>query len=65
MKLDLYIEAHGNKVEHKVLIEKLKEFWKADGNKVKDLKEVEMYYKPEENTCYYIINGDVKGSINL
>ena len=65
MKLDLYIEAYGNKIEHKVIIEKVKEIWKADGNKVKDLANLEIYYKPEEQKCYYIINGEINGCFSV
>lgn len=65
MKLDLHIEAFGNKIEHKVLVEKVKDLWKADGNKVKDINTLEIYYKPEENMCYYVINTDVKGEVSL
>lgn len=40
-----------------------KDVWKYDLNgKDADLKSVELYVKPEENTTYYVINGDVTGS---
>ena len=65
MKLDLYIEVFGKKIEHKVIVEKVKEIWKADGNKVKDLSNLEVYYKPEEQMCYYVINGEVEGSFSV
>ena len=29
---------------------------------VKDIQSIELYVKPEENTAYYVINGDVTGS---
>ena len=63
MKLDLFIEVNDNKVLHKDLVEKVKETWKSDGNKVKDIDTLELYYKPLENTCYYVINSKVNGSI--
>lgn len=37
--------------------------WKYDLNgKEEDVKSIELYVKPEENTAYYVINGDVTGS---
>ena len=40
-----------------------KDVWKYDLNgKEEDLKSVELYVKPEENTTYYVINGDITGS---
>ena len=40
-----------------------KDVWKYDlGNKEEDFKDVELYVKPEENTTYYVINGNVTGS---
>lgn len=65
MKLDLFIELNGKKTDHKVLKEKVKEDWKSAGNKVKDLQTLEMYYKPDEDSCYYIINGTTKGKITI
>lgn len=45
------------------LLKICKDVWKYDLNgKEEDLKSVELYVKPEENTTYYVINGDVTGS---
>lgn len=58
MKSDLYVQYQGKNVDTKQLLDTAKEIWKADGNKVKDLKEVQLYYKPEEQKCYYVFNGE-------
>ena len=40
-----------------------KDVWKYDLNgKEEDFKSVELYVKPEENTTYYVINGNITGS---
>ncbi|MCM1125854.1 MAG: DUF6465 family protein [Lachnospiraceae bacterium] len=40
-----------------------RDVWKYDLNgKEEDFKSVELYVKPEENTTYYVINGDITGS---
>lgn len=45
------------------LVKICKDVWKYDlQGKEEDFKSVELYVKPEENTAYYVINGDVTGS---
>ena len=65
MKTELFVEINGQKKEVSNLSETAKEVWKAEGKKVKDLETVELYYKPEENTCYYVMNGTVTGSFEV
>ncbi|MDR2940482.1 MAG: DUF6465 family protein [Clostridiales bacterium] len=65
MKTDIYIEVGGKKVNSKTLVETTKEKWKAEGNKVKDLQAVEIYFKPEEGMCYYVLNSGVEGSFEV
>lgn len=65
MKENVFIEFKGNKIEQKQLTKLAKDIWVEQGNKVKDLKTLDLYYKPEESTCYYVINGDVTGSFNI
>lgn len=52
----LFIEFKGRQVSQKDIIDKAKAVWKENGNKVKDLKSVNVYYKPEEGKCYYVLN---------
>lgn len=66
MKTSFYVEYAGKQVEEKDIIARIKELWVADGNKVKDLKTLNLYVKPEENAAYYVINDDaVSGKIEL
>jgi len=45
------------------LLKICKDVWKYDLNgKEEDFKSVELYVKPEENTTYYVINGNITGS---
>ena len=45
------------------LLKICKDVWKYDLNgKEEDLKSIELYVKPEENTTYYVINGSITGS---
>ncbi len=61
MKLDLFVEYEHKKVDYKQLSETAKQIWKDQGQKVKDLTSMELYFKPEENKCYYIFNGEENG----
>ncbi len=64
MKVDIFIEFNGNKTDQKQLLETAKDVWKSEGNKVKDLATVELYFKPEEQKCYYILNAELNGSFD-
>ncbi len=65
MKTAFYVEAYGKQAEEKDIITKIKELWVAEGNKVKDIQTLNIYAKPEDNAVYYMINGEVEGSIDL
>ncbi|HIT88660.1 MAG TPA: hypothetical protein IAB62_13520 [Candidatus Coprocola pullicola] len=62
MKANVNIEFCGKKVVVKDLEEEAKFVWKDAGKKIKDIKELDLYYKPEEGTCYYVVNGTETGS---
>lgn len=62
MKANVTVEFQGKKVSDKILIDKVKETWKEAGNKVKDIKTIDIYLKPEESMCYYVINEKENGS---
>ncbi len=65
MKTSMYVEYQGLQVEEKELITKVKELWVNDGNKIKDIKELKLYIKPEEAVAYYVINEETSGKIEL
>ncbi len=65
MKTNHYVQFLGNDVEMNELTKFAKEEWKALGYKVKDIKTLDVYYKPEEKTCYYVFNDDVTGSFGI
>jgi len=62
MQVQLFVEVHGNQVDTTVFVDGAKEIWKSEGNKVKDLKSIQLYYKPEDGNVYYVLNGDKTGS---
>ena len=53
----------GKSYTPEALLSICKDVWKYDLNgKEEDFKSVELYVKPEENTTYYVINGNITGS---
>ncbi len=65
MKSNFYVEYKGKKVLEKTLVDTAKDIWKNTGKKVKDIKSLDVYYKPEERTCYYVFNDTITGSFNI
>lgn len=57
MKSSLCVQVNGKDYDTSSLLDQAKEIWKADGNKVKDLQTVELYFQPNEGKCYYVFNG--------
>ncbi len=65
MKTTLSIQHAGKETSDKDMVAKVKESWVATGEKIKNIKTLDIYIKPEENTVYYVINGDTSGSFPL
>lgn len=67
MKVNAVVQYYGQQVEEKTIIANVKKAWtkSATGNKVGDIKTVELYIKPEENTVYYVVNGKDSGAVAL
>lgn len=48
------------------LVEKAKAAYAAAGGNVSEIKELQLYIKPEEHKAYYVVNGEAAGcSIDL
>lgn len=63
---EVYVQFLGKEVYAKDVLENVKKIWTEEmGKKEKDLKDVKIYIKPEENAAYYVINGDVTGAVGL
>ena len=57
IKVNTFIQYLGKQVEEKTLLAAIKKSWTKSGNKVGDIKTVEMYIKPEDDMVYYVVNG--------
>lgn len=63
---DIIWQFSGKEINEKDILDRVKAIWTGEmGNKVKDLINLKIYVKPEENTAYFVINGDITGSISL
>ncbi len=58
MKSEVIVQFGGKEINTANVEAQAKEIWKEAGNKVKDLKDVKLYVKPEESKCYYVFNGE-------
>ena len=68
MKSTYNVEFAVNQIESKEVISRAKKVWLDAGKKkrkVKDLKTMDLYLKPEENAVYYVFNEEESGSFPL
>lgn len=66
VKETVYLQYMGKEISKEELMKQVKEIWtKQLKNKAGDMKSVTLYLKPEENRAYYVINGDVTGSVEM
>ncbi len=65
MAENLYVEFGGEQVNSENVVATVKQFWKDSGNMVRDIQNLDVYYKPEERMFYYVINQDFSGSFSI
>ncbi len=62
MKNEIFVEFQGRQIDTNAQMNKLKDIWKEQGGKVKDLDDVKLYINVEQGLVYYVINGDVENT---
>ena len=65
VKTTFVVQAGKKEVSMEEAVARVKEAWIAAGNVEKDLKEIAVYVKPEDNAIYYVVNGDVTGKVEF
>ena len=65
MKMKTFVEYNGKQVEEKEIIANIKKVWVEAGNKVGDIKTLDLYIKPEEDAVYYVINDTESDKVEL
>lgn len=62
MKTSIFLEYGDKAVEDAAVFAKARKAWKKAGNKIADLKSMDMYVKPEENKVYFVGNAAYKNA---
>ncbi|MCL2854965.1 MAG: DUF6465 family protein [Defluviitaleaceae bacterium] len=65
MKIEYFVELDGNQTDFKMITDTVKDIWKAEGNAIKDLRTMAVYFKPQDKMCYYVINGISQGGFQI
>ena len=65
LKVNTFIEYYGKQVEERAIVANVKKAWTKSGKKVRDIKQMNLYVKPEESKVYYVINGTTAGSVDF
>lgn len=66
VKTSITLQFYGKSYTEEDLLKIAKDVWKFDlKKKAGELESVELYVKPEENTCYYVMNKEIGGSFAL
>ena len=66
VKANVFVQFAGKSFSQDELVKIAQDVWQYDMNmKAEDFKSVEIYVKPEENTAYFVVNGEVPGSFVL
>ncbi|MCD7763887.1 MAG: DUF6465 family protein [Lachnospiraceae bacterium] len=66
LKEEVYLQYAGKEINKDELVKQVKEIWSKElKNKIGDIATITLYLKPEENKAYYVINGEVSGSVDL
>ena len=65
MKTKFYIQYSGTQISEDKIIKTFKEEWLKDNKKIKDIKSLEVYFKTENSTAYFVINGKEKLEITF
>jgi len=66
IKSGICIQFSGKSYSQDELLKMAKDVWEYDLNqKADELVSVDLYVKPEENTVYYVMNGEFNGSFYI
>lgn len=56
--VNIFVQFNNKETNQQVLVKRIIEKWCTEtGKKDKDIKELNIYIKPEDNAAYYVING--------
>ncbi|MBE5843857.1 MAG: hypothetical protein E7302_06685 [Butyrivibrio sp.] len=62
-KTEFFVQYKDYEIRAEDIAAKIREDYIAEGNKASDIKELQVYLKPEENAAYYVINHKDTGKL--
>ena len=66
IKTEMYLQFSGKEYSQEEILQKVKDIWTYDLHQnVDDIKDVQLYLKPEESAAYYVVNGVEGGKVVL
>ena len=65
IKQQTVLQFNGQEFDLGAVEANVKQDWKDKGNKVTDIKTLNIYVKPEDAKVYYVVNDEIEGSIDL
>ena len=66
IKTEMFLQFAGKEYSQEEIIQKVKDIWTYGlGKNVDDIKDVQLYLKPEESAAYYVVNGEESGKVIL
>lgn len=66
VRTEIFLQFAGKEYTQDEILQKVKDIWTYDlNNNVDDIKDVQLYLKPEESAAYYVVNGNTTGKVVL
>ena len=66
IKTEMFLQFAGKEYSQEEIVQKVKDIWTYDlGKNVDEIKDVQLYLKPEESAAYYVVNGEESGKVIL
>lgn len=65
MKMNFCVQFRGKEYTEQDIVNQIKIDWKNEGNKIGDMKTLDIYMKVEEAKVYYVINGSINKELEL
>ncbi len=62
-KEEIFVQYGQHEIRTTDIMEKAKEDFVSKGNKLSDIKEIQVYIKPSDNAAYYVVNHSETGKI--
>ncbi len=60
VEIETYFEFNGIQVNSEDMVERAREAYLAEGNKIEDVKSVKIYINANERRVYYVVNGNAE-----